>query len=107
VLPVEIPLNIKLIDSLGWRPNPRYCPLWEWLKYNQVSFRKISVNAMNPTIEQAQTILNQQTITETSPGTILQDFQTFLNLLQDEGIEVSGKHRLFPLKKKPLMEKEF
>jgi len=56
------------------------------------------VNAMNPTIEQAQTILNQQTITETSPGTILQEFQTFLNLLKDEGIEVSGKHSLFPLK---------
>jgi len=71
---------------------------WLWLKYNQVSFRKISVKAMNTTIKQAKTILNQQTITETSPGTILQDFQTFLNLLQDEGIEVSGKHSLFPLK---------
>jgi len=71
---------------------------WLWLKYNQVSFRKISVKAMNTTITQAKTILNQQTITETSPGTILQDFQTFLNLLQDGGIEVSGKHSLFPLK---------
>lgn len=53
---------------------------------------------MKTTIKKAQTILKQQIITETSPGTILQDFQTFLNLLKDEGIEVSGKHSLFPLK---------
>ncbi len=40
----------------------------------------------------AQQILKNQTIDENNPGTILKDFNTFLNLVKNQGIEVSGKN---------------
>lgn len=43
-------------------------------------------------------LLKQQQITETQPGSILQDFQTLLDFVGDKGIVVSGKHCLIPLK---------
>jgi hypothetical protein len=52
-------------------------------------------------LEQAKTTLTHQTIDENNPGTILKDFNTFLQLIKDEGIEVSGKNSLFPLKLLP------
>ncbi len=43
-------------------------------------------------------VLQQQQITETQPGSILKDFQTLLDFIGDEGIGVSGKYCLIPLK---------
>jgi hypothetical protein len=51
-----------------------------------------------PLSEEAIALLKQQHIKETEPGTILQDFQTLLDFVGDEGIPVSGTHHLFPLK---------
>lgn len=46
-------------------------------------------------------VLREQTITTTSPGTILQDFQTLLDLAATEGIPVSGKLQQFVRKALP------
>ena len=43
-------------------------------------------------------ILEAQTITETEPGSILQDFQTILDFIGSDGIAVSGKRHHIPLK---------
>ncbi|PSN11481.1 hypothetical protein C7293_24140 [filamentous cyanobacterium CCT1] len=45
-----------------------------------------------------QAILEEQTITETAPGNILQDFQTALEIIDDKGIPVSGKRQQISLK---------
>lgn len=54
-----------------------------------------------PLTESQQQLIGQQTIDENSPGTILRDFQTLLDFLHPNGIEVSGVHHLFPLKSLP------
>ncbi len=51
-----------------------------------------------PFLEAEKQLLRQQAITENSPGTILRDFQTMLELLQPNGIEVSGTNNLLPMK---------
>ena len=43
-------------------------------------------------------ILEAQTITETSPGSILQDFRTILDFIGSDGIPASGKRHHIPLK---------
>ncbi len=43
-------------------------------------------------------ILQQQEITQTIPGSILQDFQTLLDFIGQEGITVGGKRNLIPQK---------
>ncbi|MFM2314871.1 MAG: hypothetical protein RLZZ04_4147, partial [Cyanobacteriota bacterium] len=43
-------------------------------------------------------ILQQQEITKTSPGTILQDFQALLDFIGQDGIAVGGKLNLIPMK---------
>jgi len=48
--------------------------------------------------EKAIAILQQQEITETIPGTILQDFQTLLDFIGQEGIAVGGKLNLISMK---------
>jgi hypothetical protein len=45
-----------------------------------------------------QAVLEEKTITETAPGTILQDFQTALEIIDDRGIPVSGKRQQFSFK---------
>ena len=42
--------------------------------------------------------ISQQAITETTPGSILQDFQTLLDFIAQEGIAVGGKRNLIPMK---------
>ena len=51
-----------------------------------------------PLPEEASALLQQQKITATEPGTILQDFQTLLDFVGEEGIPVSGKQNLLPMK---------
>jgi Plasmid pRiA4b ORF-3-like protein len=51
-----------------------------------------------PLSEAGKQLLRQQPITENSPGTILLDFQTMLELLQPNGIEISGTNSLLPMK---------
>ena len=46
--------------------------------------------------EEKAAILEAQAITETAPGTILQDFQTVLEAIGPEGISVSGKRQHIP-----------
>ncbi len=53
---------------------------------------------LQPLSEEAIALLKQQNITETEPGTILQDFQTLLDFVGDAGIPVSGTQHLLPLK---------
>lgn len=45
-----------------------------------------------------QKILQQQTIIQHSPGIILRDFQTILEFLQPQGVEVSSTYHHFSLK---------
>lgn len=54
-----------------------------------------------------QTILRQQTIDEDSPGTILKDFASLLDFIGGEGIAVSGKHDLLPMKRLPELNAKF
>jgi hypothetical protein len=58
------------------------------------------VSAVSPSAmsEKAIAILQQQEITATIPGTILQDFQTLLDFIGQEGIAVGGKLNLIPMK---------
>jgi hypothetical protein len=51
-----------------------------------------------PDMSQPEISLFQQSITETTPGSILQDFQTLLDFIGQEGIAVGGKRNLIPLK---------
>ncbi|WP_242048686.1 MULTISPECIES: hypothetical protein [Nostocaceae] len=52
-----------------------------------------------PTLtEDKKQILQQQTISQNSPGTILRDFQTVLEFLQPDGVEVSSTYHQFSLK---------
>ncbi len=51
-----------------------------------------------PLSAEANTLLQQQNITATEPGTILTDFQTLLDFVGESGLAVSGKHHLLPLK---------
>ncbi len=53
---------------------------------------------LNAFLEEAKQIIKNQTIDENNPSTILKDFNTFVDLVKAEGIEVSGKNSLFPLK---------
>ncbi|MEL6929579.1 MAG: plasmid pRiA4b ORF-3 family protein [Cyanobacteria bacterium J06600_6] len=43
-------------------------------------------------------ILQQQQISTATPGTLLRDFQTLLDFIGTEGIEVGGKRNLIPMK---------
>ena len=54
-----------------------------------------------------QAILRQQTIDEDSPGTILKDFASLLDFIGGEGIAVSGKHDLLPMKRLPELNAQF
>ncbi|MFH7241733.1 MAG: hypothetical protein ACHWZW_02675 [Spirulina sp.] len=54
-----------------------------------------------PLSEADRQVLREQSITATSPGTILQDFQTLLDLAASEGIPVSGKLQQFVRKALP------
>ncbi|NJL21611.1 MAG: plasmid pRiA4b ORF-3 family protein [Leptolyngbyaceae cyanobacterium SM1_3_5] len=47
-----------------------------------------------PLSEEAIELLHQQTITETTPGTILQDFQMLLDFVGEAGIPASGTYYL-------------
>jgi hypothetical protein len=47
-----------------------------------------------PLSDETIATLKQQTITTTEPGTILQDFQTLLDFIGDEGVPVSGTYHL-------------
>jgi Plasmid pRiA4b ORF-3-like protein len=57
-----------------------------------------SPNTSSELSAQMKTLLQQQTITATSPGTILQDFQTLLDFIGDKGTAVSPANHLLPLK---------
>ncbi|MBD2651107.1 IS1096 element passenger TnpR family protein [Nostoc foliaceum] len=51
-----------------------------------------------PLTEDKKELLQQQTITQDIPGTILRDFQTILELLQPNGVEVSSTYHQLSLK---------
>ena len=51
-----------------------------------------------PLPEEAIALLQQQNITETKPGMILQDFQTLLDFIGEKGVTVSGKQHCLPMK---------
>ncbi|MEH2183607.1 hypothetical protein [Nostoc sp.] len=52
-----------------------------------------------PTLtEDKKQLLQQQTITQDHPETILRDFQTILEFLQPDGVEVSSTYHQFSLK---------
>jgi hypothetical protein len=51
-----------------------------------------------PLPQEAIAFFQQQEITETQPGTILQDFETLLDFIGDQGIAVSEMQNLLPMK---------
>jgi len=48
-----------------------------------------------------QQILHKQVIDENSPGTVLRDFETLLEFIGHEDVNVSGKYNLLPMKLLP------
>ena len=64
----------------------------------QKNILHLIANKLPPLSPELITILKQQKITETSPGMILQDFQTLLDFIGEKGIAVSSKQNLLPLK---------
>ncbi|MGB7413526.1 MAG: hypothetical protein WA902_04890 [Thermosynechococcaceae cyanobacterium] len=60
--------------------------------------RRLSMGDAEPLCDDAIALLKTQTITETGPGTILQDFQTALDFIGAEGVAISGKRQHLPLK---------
>jgi hypothetical protein len=52
-------------------------------------------------LQQAKETIASQTIDQNNPGTILKDFNAFLEHLKNGEIEVSGQNSLFPLKLLP------
>lgn len=60
------------------------------LQSTQENIKKILENAKN--------FLQNQVIDEQNPGTILKDFNTFLNKVKNEEINISGKNSLFSQK---------
>ena len=44
-----------------------------------------------------QTVLQQQTINDKGPGTVVRDFATLLNFIGSEGIQASGIHHFLPM----------
>ena len=65
------------------------------LKTNIIPLLTQKAPHMSP---QQITILQQQDITQTSPGTILPDFQTLIDFIGETGIAVAGKRNLIPMK---------
>jgi hypothetical protein len=59
------------------------------------TFRQKQLDTLPPLSAEAIAALTQQAITETQPGTILQDFQTLLDFIGEAGIPVSGTYYLF------------
>ncbi|KAM3116360.1 IS1096 element passenger TnpR family protein [Phormidesmis sp. 146-33] len=59
----------------------------------QTSMWEATASELPPLSEEAIALLKQQSITETTPGTIVRDFQTFIEFIGD-GIPVSGTHHL-------------
>jgi hypothetical protein len=51
-----------------------------------------------PDMSQPALAIGQQAITETTPGSIVQDFQTLLDFIGQEGIAVGGQRNLIPMK---------
>jgi len=51
-----------------------------------------------PLEQRYQDILQAQTITEDSPGTILKDFATLLDFIGSEDMETSGKYHFLPMR---------
>ncbi|MBC6429689.1 plasmid pRiA4b ORF-3 family protein [Nostoc sp. HG1] len=51
-----------------------------------------------PLTEDKKQLLQQQTISQNTPGTILRDFQTILEFLQPNGVEVSSTYHQLSLK---------
>lgn len=70
----------------------------EFQRQIQAELSQILVKELPELSEQERTILQQQEITETSPGTILTDFQNLLDFIGEGGIAISGKRNLIPMK---------
>jgi hypothetical protein len=63
----------------------------------QVDFLSRAEDAM-PLSDEAIALLHEQTITETTPGTIVKDFETVLAAMGDRGLPISSKLHQFPAK---------
>lgn len=64
----------------------------------QVSMWDSSENTSQDRSPDKIALLTQTVITETSPGTILKDFQTLLNFIGEKGIVVSANNHSLPMK---------
>lgn len=82
----------------------KYSQKFEFPKTHQNIMLPFGLLAMSegeslPTLaESERQLLQQQTIDKNPPGTILQDFQTLLDFLNPQGIEVSGVNNVLPMK---------
>jgi hypothetical protein len=70
----------------------------DYMHQLQASMWQSVAEELPPLSENALALLKQQQITETEPGTILQDFQTLLDFIGEKGISVSGKQHVLPMK---------
>lgn len=64
---------------------------------------KKSIEAISSLSEAEKKVLYDQTMDENAPGTILRDFQTLLDFIQSNSLEVSSTHHLLPLKSLPVL----
>jgi Plasmid pRiA4b ORF-3-like protein len=104
---IDIQSIANLINTLGGKssfdpsspesPSPRAI-LDTFRQELQVSMWESSENTAQTRSPDAEALLTQTVITETSPGTILKDFQTLLNFIGEKGIVVSANNHSLPMK---------
>jgi hypothetical protein len=104
---IDIQSIANLINTLGCKssidplspesPSPRAI-LDTFRQELQVSMWESSENTSGTRSPDAEALLTQIVITETSPGTILKDFQTLLNFIGEKGIVVSANNHSLPMK---------
>ena len=87
---------IASLDVADDAPPPP--PIGDGLAEIRSSLLKQSVGEAMSLTEADTALLQAQTITETAPGTILQDFQTVLDFIGSGGVPVSGKLQHLSLK---------
>jgi hypothetical protein len=88
----------QLCNTLEAEATPAIPTLAESLSGLRSVFLQESLGAGMPLSTAEETLLQTQTITETTPGTILQDFQTLLTFIGADGLPVSSKLQHLPFK---------
>ncbi|MEO0985664.1 MAG: hypothetical protein AAFY20_08960 [Cyanobacteria bacterium J06639_14] len=88
----------QFLESLTTGIDPSASLPTEDLSDLRASLLHNSPRQVIPFSDAQATLLRDQSITTTEPGTILRDFQTMVDFIGSEGVAVSGKRQHLPLK---------